>query len=107
MLHELRAWMSIANLGGELAYWSTPTRKEVDFVWTRGKTAVGIEVKASKTWRPEFGVPLREMESEGVVQRAFGVYLGKERLKLGNALVLPLVEFLRDLHAGKVLWRKT
>lgn len=107
VLHELRAWMSIANVGGELAYWSTPTRSEVDFVWTRGKTAVGIEVKASKTWRPEFGAPLREMAEEGVVQRAFGVYLGKERLKLGEALVLPLTEFLRELHAGKVLGART
>ncbi len=41
------------------------------------------------------------------MQRAFGVYLGKERLMLGNALVLPLVDFLRELHAGRVLVGRT
>jgi len=103
VLHELRAAISIANIGGTLAYWRTPSGSEVDFVWTRGSKSVGIEVKASTTWRSEFGVSLEEMRADRVVQRAFGVYLGREALKRKNVDVLPLVEFLRRLAAGDVL----
>ena len=103
VLHELRAAISIANVGGEISYWRTPSGSEVDFIWSRGKTSVGIEVKASTVWRTEFGAPLEEMRAEGVVQRAFGVYLGREALKKNGVDVLPLVEFLRRLSAGKVL----
>lgn len=103
VLHELRAAISIANIGGTLSYWRTPSGSEVDFVWTRGAKSVGIEVKASTTWRSEFGVSLEEMRAERVVQRAFGVYLGREALKRKGVDVLPLVEFLRRLAVGEVL----
>jgi uncharacterized protein len=103
VLHELRAAISIANIGGTLAYWRTPSGSEVDFVWSRGRTSVGIEVKASPVWRGEFGAALEEMRAEGVVQSAFGVYLGKEHLKRKGVEVLPLVEFLRALAEGKIL----
>lgn len=103
VLHELRAAIAIRNVGGTLSYWRTPSGSEVDFVWTRGRSSVGIEVKASATWKSDFGSALEEMRSEGVVQRAFGVYLGREPLKKLGVEVLPLVEFLRKLAAGQVL----
>jgi predicted AAA+ superfamily ATPase len=103
VLHELRAAIAIGNVGGTLSYWRTPSGSEVDFVWTRGRSSVGIEVKASMIWRGEFGAALQEMRTEGVVQRAFGVYLGLEPLKKHDVEVLPLVEFLRKLAAGQVL----
>jgi hypothetical protein len=31
----------------------------VDFVWTRGRQAVGIAVKASATWRGEYGTAIK------------------------------------------------
>ena len=55
VLHELRAAISIQNVGGDLRYWRTPAGSEVDFIWTRAKRAVGIEVKASSVWRRELG----------------------------------------------------
>lgn len=103
LLHELRAWMSIANLGGELSYWRTHDGSEVDFVWTRGSSAVGIEMKSTTRWRAEHAQPLLEMLEEGVVQRAFGVYLGPDVLRHAGVDVLPMREFLRKLHAGEIL----
>ncbi|MBL8859685.1 MAG: ATP-binding protein [Planctomycetes bacterium] len=105
VFHELRAAISIQNIGGDLAYWRTPTKSEVDFVWSRGKTVVGIEVKASTTWRPEFGNAVQEMLAEGLVQSGFGVYLGREPLRTKGLDVLPLEDFLRRLHNGEVLAR--
>jgi hypothetical protein len=53
ILHELRAHMAIAGTGGEISYWGTPSGGEVDFIWRRGKRAVGIEVKAANRYRRE------------------------------------------------------
>lgn len=103
MLHELRAALAIQNLGGELCYWRTPSGSEVDFVWARAARAVGIEVKASATWRREFGGPLKTLVADKIVGAGFGVYTGTAELKDGPLRVLPLNVFLRELAAGRVL----
>jgi predicted AAA+ superfamily ATPase len=101
--HELRSSIAYSGSGGELAYWRTPSGSELDFVWTRGSSAVGIEVKSSKEWRPESGRVLRELLSEGVIQRGFGVFLGREAQRAGGIEVLPLEDFSRRLHSGELL----
>ena len=103
VLHELRAALAIRNLGGELCYWGTPSGGEVDFVWTRGARAVGIEVKSSTTWRREFGGALKALIADGIVRTGFGVYTGTAELKDGPLRVLPLKAFLRELSKGNVL----
>jgi uncharacterized protein len=103
ILHELRAAMSFQNLGGDLRFWRTPSGSEVDFIWTRGKRTVGIEVKAAATWRREFGGPLKTLIEERVVKTGFGVYTGTAELKDGPLRVLPLKKFLRELADGNVL----
>ena len=47
LFHELRAQIAYSDCGGELSYYRTPSGTEIDFVWVRGGTAIGIEVKAS------------------------------------------------------------
>lgn len=77
--------------------------EKTHFIWTRGKHAVGIEVKASARWRPEHGRPLAELREAGVIAAAYGVYLGEVPLRAGLVSILPLHAFLRRLAAGKVL----
>jgi predicted AAA+ superfamily ATPase len=103
VLHELRAAIAYQNLGGTLSYWRTPSGSEIDFVWERGDTRIGIEVKASKRWRTEFGSALAGLRQEGRLTAAFGVYTGAERQKERDLTVLPFVEFTRALTAGTVL----
>ncbi|MCK4305073.1 MAG: DUF4143 domain-containing protein [Candidatus Eisenbacteria sp.] len=103
VLHELRAWIQIANCGGRLSYWRTPSGAEIDFVWVRNRQTVGIEVKASKRWKPEFGRVLRELKDVGSVQKCFAVYCGQERLQDGPVLVLPIKEFMGDLARGRIV----
>lgn len=91
------------SLGGELRYWRTPSGSEVDFIWTRADRAVGIEVKASATWRPEFGAPLRGLLTDGVVKSGFAIYTGTAELKDGPLRVLPFKRFLEELNAANVL----
>ncbi|MGQ0523052.1 MAG: ATP-binding protein [Betaproteobacteria bacterium] len=101
--HELRAHVQYSQCGGEFSYYRTPAGSEVDFVWTRGKRAVGIEVKASARWREEYGRSAAELHRAGVLTACYGVYLGDRPLKAGPIMVLPLNAFLRSLADGKVL----
>ena len=105
VLHELRAFMDHSACGGELGYWRTPSGSEVDFVWSRGSSAVGIEVKASERWRSEEARPLQSLLDEKVIQHGCVAYLGDRSFKLGRIDVLPLRTFLERLYAGEVLRR--
>jgi predicted AAA+ superfamily ATPase len=102
ILHELRSSVAFHNTGGDLCYWSTPSQSEVDFVWTRAKRAIGIEVKASSQWR-DFGRPLKSLLDAGIIHRGFGVYTGTSELKDGALRVFPLKQFLKELSAGGIL----
>lgn len=102
VLHELRAAIDFHTVGGELSYWRTPSGSEVDFLWTRGARAIGIEVKASPRWRPEHGAALKALVEEKVVQRGFGVYLGDLELRDGPLRVLPLRRFLALVAEGEI-----
>jgi Domain of unknown function (DUF4143) len=86
VLHELRAAMAFHNSGGQLHFWRTSHGTEVDFIWTRANRSVGIEVKTAERWRPEFGVALKGLIEEGVVQAGFGVYAGPS-----NSAMVPCV----------------
>ena len=103
VLHELRAHLNRSGCGGRLSYWRTPAGSEVDFVWTRAARAVGVEVKASQRWRRGDGAALSELHREKRIRRAFGVYLGRERLRDGPVLVLPIRAFLESLCGGDVI----
>jgi predicted AAA+ superfamily ATPase len=103
VLHELRAHLHDASLGGELSYWRLPSGLEVDFVWQRGDRRVAIEVKASDRWRREDGDGLRALAEAAGIERCVALYLGRERLKDGVIDVLPFKEFLAELAIGRLL----
>jgi predicted AAA+ superfamily ATPase len=103
VLHELRAAMAFQNLGGQLHYWRTPSGSEVDFVWTRGNRAVGFEVKASTTWRTEYGSTVKGLMADGVLTSAHGIYTGPAELKDGPLRVWPLMRFFKELASGNIL----
>lgn len=103
VFHELRARMAYSGCGGVLSYYRTPSGTEVDFIWSRGNTSIGIEVKASRQWRPEFGRPLRELHAGGIVSSCHAVYLGESLQLDGPVQVAPLTQFLRRLSSGEVL----
>jgi predicted AAA+ superfamily ATPase len=103
VFHELRAHIAYAAIGGELAYYRTPSGTEIDFIWTRARAAVGVGVKASERWRPEFARALNDLHAGSKIRRAFGVYLGDRPLQDGAVRVLPVAAFLRELAGGRVL----
>lgn len=103
VFHELQAHIAHSRCGGELSYYRTPSGTEIDFIWTRGKSAVAIEVKASPRWRPEYSKALSALKSSGTVTACYGVYLGGAPLRDQAVHVLPLYSFLRELYADRIL----
>ena len=75
----------------------------MDFVWTRGHQAIGIEVKAATIWRGEYGAALKSLIAAGVLSSGHGVYTGSVELKDGPLRVWPLPRFLKELADGHVL----
>ena len=103
VFHELRAYQDYAGCGGEFSYWGTPSRAEVDFIWTRGRRAVGIEVKAVTRWRSDEARPLADLVASGIVNHAYAVYEGSTTLRAGSVDVLPVAAFLERLSAGEII----
>jgi hypothetical protein len=54
-------------------------------------------------WRPRDGAALQALIRQRVVQRGFGIYLGKAPQRDGTLNALPLSDFLTQLHRGKIL----
>jgi len=103
VLNELRAHISYSGCGGELAYYRTPSGTEVDFVWTRGKHRIGIEVKASALWKPEYGRALHDLWDQKTLTECHAIYLGDTPQQDGQINVRPLFAFLEELAGGKIL----
>lgn len=103
VLHELRSAQAYQGLGGQLHYWRTPSGSEVDFVWTRGARAIGVEVKASKVWKTGHGAALKSLVADGRLTSGHGVYTGSAELKDGPLRVWPVKPFLARLASGEIL----
>jgi predicted AAA+ superfamily ATPase len=103
VFHELRAHVAYSGCGGEISYYRTPSGTEVDFIWSRGTHRIGIEVKASRQWRPEYGRALRDLRGERVLTASYAVYVGDAAQQDGLVSVLPLYAFLEKLQCGKIL----
>jgi len=103
ILHELRAYQTVSGCGGSFSYWGTPGGSEIDFIWTRGREAVGIEIKSGDTWRSRASDALKGLAENGTITRAFGVYHGPAPLKDGPVTILPVIEFLKRLNDGGVI----
>jgi predicted AAA+ superfamily ATPase len=103
VFHELRAHIEYSAIGGDLSYWRTPSGTEVDFIWTRGRAAIGIESKATQRWRSADARALHELVAAGVIDAGYAVYLGDRELADGPIRVLPASTFLRALGDGEIL----
>ena len=100
---ELRSAISYLDIGGEIFYWRTPAGVEVDFIWSRGKRAVAIEVKAVKQWRREYLAGIRALLDGGAIAKGYVVYLGADRLNFDGIEALPAGLFFAQLMEGKIL----
>ena len=100
--HELRSWQNYKNKSSKINFWRTPSRVEVDFILEVGNKRIGIELKSSNQWKPEYGKHLKQLKNEGFLDRIYGVYLGEQKRKSQELEIFPLKMFLKLLYEDRV-----
>ena len=101
--HELKAYLEYGSKKGSLGFWRTPSGSEVDFIWWYGEKTVGIEVKSSTNLRKEQLKGLKALNTSMAVQASYLVYMGNEELLIDDIHIMPVMNFLRKLHDGRIL----
>jgi uncharacterized protein len=103
VFNELKAYSEYSRKRFEIHFWSTPSGNEVDFICTKGKKRIGIEVKYSKKWKPEFSKGLRPLLDGKLINKAFVVMNLKSIEKHDDILALPFSVFSKLLYEGNII----
>ena len=77
----------------------------MDFVFETESGFVAIEVKSTKRWDKRFHRGLRRLRDklDADRTRCFGLYLGERSALWDDVLVIPALEFLRQLWGGEIV----
>jgi len=94
---HLRAWAAYSGEDVTLHFWRTRAGSEVDFVLYGPIGLWGIEVKNSRTIRPEDVRGLTAFKDEYPESRTVLLYRGTDALMRGPHLCLPCDVFVRQL----------
>jgi predicted AAA+ superfamily ATPase len=98
VLQEIRAINSYFDLGYSIHFWRTENDVEVDFVLYGERGLIAIEVKTTDRIREKDAQPLRLFLEDYPMAKAFLLYGGSRKFRLGNIDVLPLTKFFSDAH---------
>lgn len=100
IIQEIIAYLGYHHLDNALSYWHTYQDQEVDAVL--GKGEVAIEIKSSNEVVSRHLSGLKVFQEEHPQARLIVVSLDPVRRLFGDVEVIPVLEFLRDLWAGKI-----
>ncbi len=95
---QLRAWIDYQTTPYMLSYWRTRAGNEIDFIVYGQSTFWAIEVKNTTQIRPKDLNGLKAFGEDYPEAMLLLLYRGKERLKKGNILCLPVDSFLQQLN---------
>lgn len=111
IFHELRSYNETRQRHRSIAFYRTAAGAEIDFiVETRKRLAsspphvVCIEVKLAERWDRKWEKAVRDLHErpEIRIDRMIGVYMGLRAWHYDGFDVLPVDEFIRQLHNGEV-----
>ena len=94
---HLRAYIDSVKKDCSLSYWRTRSGVEVDFILYGENTFKAIEVKNSAKINDADLRGLKSFQEDYPMCETIFLYRGKERLKKGEILCMPVEEFLREL----------
>ena len=109
--HELRIFNEVGRRHRSITYYATASGTEIDFVieTRQGRPrspahVVCIEVKLAEKWDRRWERAMRDLRARPgiVVDRMIGVYTGPRSYHYDGLDVLPVEDFLRQLHDGRV-----
>ncbi len=109
--HELMVHNETSGKHRGLYFYRTAAGVEIDFVIETQKRRpsspahiVCLEVKLAEKWNRKWESPMRSLTKDTPVQidRMIGVYMGNRSYHYDGVDVLPVEDFLRQLHRGEV-----
>lgn len=110
-LNEVRAYNYYHQKHRNLYYYAVQGGYEIDLIvevkpqtLSQKAELILIEMKYSKKWDSKWSKPAIDFASQGKhkIKRMIGVYIGDKKLKNDHFEVLPIEDFLNDLHYGKI-----
>jgi len=100
---HLRAWCDDSGEDQRLFFWRTKAGLEVDFVVYGPRGFWAIDVKRTREPRPRDLRGLRTFREDYPEARALLLYLGEDRLRIGDVDCLPCADFLASIVPGSPL----
>jgi predicted AAA+ superfamily ATPase len=101
---HLRAWNAYSGERSMLYFWRTKSGNEVDFVVYGENVFYALEVKNTTRVKPKMLQGVLAFKEDYPEAQILFLYRGKERIKIGGVLCLPVQEFLLNLEPDKPLW---
>jgi predicted AAA+ superfamily ATPase len=112
LLNEIRCYNDYSRRNRDLFYYAVRSGGDIDLIIqlekrtkTRPDKVIAIEFKLGRHWRSEWAKFLtifQSAPSKTIVTRKIIVYTGTQRRREGDIDVLPVDDFLSELHAGSV-----
>jgi predicted AAA+ superfamily ATPase len=111
IFHELRVYNHTSGKERGIFFYKVEHDTEIDFIIETKKGTMNhppelilIEVKFAKKWDRRFEKPMLSLASSGKVniKHMYGLYLGKEKYYYENTSILPVEDFLKNLHGGLI-----
>lgn len=99
VLQEIRAMNEYMNWGYSLSYWRTATGIEVDIICYGDTGFCAIEVKRGRNVSRKQLSGLRKFRDDYPEVTPYFVYGGKDHLEIDGIRVLPVSNFLNNLHS--------
>lgn len=103
ILQNMRAELDFIDPSTEIFFWRTKSGSEIDFIVYGEKFFTAIEVKNSKTIRPNDLRALKAFREDYPESEAILIYRGQERIKRDGILILPAEDFLLDVTTFLVM----
>jgi len=111
ILHELKVYNHTQQKHRDIYFYRTGSGVEIDFIIETKKRqqtthphVVCMEVKLSEKWDRRWEKPMRSFNDNKKIHldRMIGVYTGYRSYHFDGIDVLPVDDFLKQLHSGKV-----
>jgi predicted AAA+ superfamily ATPase len=103
VFQHLRAWIDYRGSNMQLHYWRTQGGSEVDFVLYGIDGFYALEVKNTRSIRPQDLRGLRAFREDYPESNAVLLYRGRETLERSGVLAMPVESFLEQLHPEALL----
>lgn len=99
---HLRAWIDYGDSHYELFYWQTHSKLEVDFVLYGEEHLYAFEIKNTQNPKASMLHSLKAFKEDYPIAKTYLLHRGRQRLKIGDVLCLPVDQFLRELVPNRI-----